>query len=137
MVKIDKLEFVQIVQCRPLPLVHIIQCLCSGFGGRLQRELCLEYRNIGEIRKARQRLANGLISVFLFYVLAVLPFLAPSVPRYGLFSASAYSLTFFFCLRRVGLAMPSRQASARLLRQSTEQKYHYQHFFQNILLEWW
>lgn len=95
MVKIDKLEFVQIVQCRPLPLVHIVQCHFSGSGGFTRRELCRGYRNIGKQRKARQRLASGFISIFLFYVLAVLPFLAPPAPCYGLFSASGYGYTFF------------------------------------------
>ena len=58
-------------------------------------EICRAYRNIGKQRKARQQTASGLISVFLFYVLAVLPFLNRSAPCYGLFSASGYVYTFF------------------------------------------
>lgn len=51
MVKIDKFEIVQIVQCKPVPLVYIVQCHSGGSGGFTRRELCRAYRNIGKPRK--------------------------------------------------------------------------------------
>lgn len=95
MVKIDKFEFVQIIQCKPVPVVYIVQCHSGGSGGFARRELCYSYKNIGKQRKARQRLASGLVSVFLFYVPAFLPALSLSAPLPGLFSASGYVYTFF------------------------------------------
>ena len=85
----------QIVQYKPVSVVHIVQCRSGGSGSFIRREPCWSYRSIGKQRKARQQTVSGLISVFLFYILAVLPILSRSAPCYGLFSASAYSLTFF------------------------------------------
>ena len=75
--------------------MHIVQCRSGGSGGRIRREVYRAYRNIGKQIKARQQTASGFISVFLFYVLAVLPFLTSSAPLHGLFSASGYVYTFF------------------------------------------
>ena len=93
--KSKKLEIIQYAQLKLVYFMHIVQCHYSGSGGFTRCELCYRYMNIGKQRKTRQRLASGFISVFLFYVLTVLPILSLSAPLYGLFSASAYSLTFF------------------------------------------
>ena len=62
----EKLEIVQIVQFKPVSVVHIVQYTSGGSGGFTRRETAEAYRNIGTQEKARQQLANGLIYVFLF-----------------------------------------------------------------------
>ena len=44
-----------------LEIVQIVQCYFGGSGGRMRHELCRGYINIGKQRKARQRLASGLV----------------------------------------------------------------------------
>lgn len=40
---------------------HIVQCHYGGSSGRIRREPCRSYRNIGKQRKARQQTASGLV----------------------------------------------------------------------------
>ncbi len=69
MAKIDKFEFVQLVQCKPVPLVHIVQCFSNGFEGFTRCELCREYENMRKQRKTRQQTASGLVKHF--FIIAV------------------------------------------------------------------
>lgn len=60
---LEKLEFVQIVQHKPVSVVHIVQCYHGGSDGFTRHETAEAYRNIGTQEKARQRLANGLVKL--------------------------------------------------------------------------
>ena len=52
---------------KPFILGILYNAIMAALDGFTRREICQGYKNIGKQRKARQRLASGFISVFLFY----------------------------------------------------------------------
>ena len=83
--------------------MHIVQCRSGGSGGRMRRELCRGYRNIGTQKKPASRPPAGLYlySCFMFSP----SFLFSAAQRlFTDFSARPAMFIRFFCFRRVGLA---------------------------------